>query len=187
MIKKIVNALRDIYRANQYACRLVDFDVKRQEVILQLKMKSVIFRMLLVDVIRNHELMRMLTPFEACWLGGYYGRYSRVMTHHSLISQHPFSDFSLRQSDNRYQLISLNRENELVYVDRFNQALYCEHPLALVNNENVIARFDHMQAYYIGYLAGVYFENNLRSRAKSNSSVNSITRPSFVSKLRVVN
>jgi len=153
------NKVKHFYHSNQNTCRLVDFDTQKQAVIVRFKMKSPVFRLPLAEAIYKTELMSMLTPLEACWIGGHYGRLVRASVEgremlRDVTKMHLF----LKESNAPYRILSLNREQEICYCDRLNQHVFVEHPFSIVNNEALISKFDPLQACYIGFLAGMTME-----------------------------
>ena len=145
MIKRITNIIYDFYHSNRNACRMIHFDIETQELFFQLRMKSSICKILLIDAVNHPRLIQMLSPVEACWLGGYYGRYSRAQLQNKRLKQEKthFS-YTLKNSDSRYQIISLNRENQLTYFDQHQKQNHTQFPHLLATDYKTISLFDNL-------------------------------------------
>lgn len=168
MIVKIINWIRDVYYSNKNTCCFVGFDVKRKEAVFRLKMKSSVFKVALMDAIQDAKLIYTLTAVEACWLGGYYGRYLRAVMDGKITS---FGQVALgapikSNSNAQYHMLSFNRDNELTYLDCIEKKIQRRHVCEIAYRQEIIACFDNSQACYIGFLAGTLFEKRCNANKK---------------------
>src|SRR3989338_2194085 len=160
MIATIMSWMRDFYYSNKNTCRFVGFNAKRKEAVFRLKMKSTVFKVALFEAVQNTQLIYALTAVEACWLGGYYGRYVRAVMDGRMIGAHDTS-FLLSTKTHfqaQYHVISVDRHHVLTYFDYVNKTTHKTHVCEIAYHQDNISRFDNMQACYIGFLAGTIFE-----------------------------
>lgn len=158
-LNQFYSHLKDFFYSNCNTCRLVDIDAETQEVVFQIKMKSPIFRCSLAEAIFNSSLISTLTPQEACWLGGHYGRYLKSSDEsQKMRGQINDPRILLKNSKGNYRVVYLDRSGKISYSDKKSGKTYNEHPLAIATNEHIISMFDPSQACYIGILAGISIE-----------------------------
>jgi len=159
LIKSLVNVWS---RNSTKGCRIVALDVVAQTVSFHVKNKAVVIRCKFSEAINNLEIIDQLSPHEACWLGGHFGRALRA----SLDGRAPLKkakqmSFLLRKQEGRNRIVFENRTGEIGYIDTKTHQEYVEHPVAIATNDYVIALFNPNQACYIGILAGIRMEKAL--------------------------
>lgn len=172
MIAHSIKKLKEMYKSNKNSCRIVDFDPEKQEAIFQMKMKSSVFRVFICDAVNNISLIESLSPEEACWLGGYYGRYAKTTKKQN----EAFLCANFVFSQKRYQILSFNRENIISYFDKITKRTLSSHVSKIVFDTEILSFFDNTQACYIGFLAGLLFEKELLSHKKTKEPMRFWTR-----------
>ena len=151
--------------------RLLEIDAHQHVASFHLKNKSMVFKCSLEEAIVDKTLIKGLSPQEACWLGGYYGR---ALRHNSgrtaIINTTKHISFKLRDIGGRYKMVFQDRDGTIGYLDKKTRKEFKEHPLATANSQ-VISEFDATQACYIGILAGISFEKATSLDKKDTSAL----------------
>lgn len=154
---RILIKIKKIFFGCKNTCRLLDIDVEKQEAVFQLKMRSTVFRLPIDEAIFRFGIVDMLTPIEACWLGGHYAKQSKGVCKKPL-TKHAQS-FALKKSTAVYKIIAQNRDKTMTYVDTHTKETFTKHLKTIVHNDWIMSKFDSMQAYYIGFLAGISIDD----------------------------
>lgn len=167
ILTKGFRKLKEFFYSNCNTCRILDVDLEKKEVIIQLKMKSSVFRLSFAEAIYGSKLVATLTPKEACWLGGHYGRYLRATQGTGDFGRIKPVGVSLGSSRGQYRVMFLGRKREICYLDEPTKKMYTDDALAIVNNEYIISKFDPNHACYIGILAGICLEDAIERKVGS--------------------
>jgi hypothetical protein len=158
-MRQFLKKIKIFLCANHNTCRIVDFDVEKQEVIFRLAMKSPVFRLPIIEAIYHSGLVDLLAPLEACWLGGYYGRHiSASFQAKTTTPPDKQIKFLWKDSQAQYRVMSLNRHQDICYCDQKNKKIFTESALSIANNRYIISKFNATQACYIGVLAGLMMQ-----------------------------
>jgi hypothetical protein len=167
-LNKILNKFKGLFSSDQASCRIVEINTSSQEVVFHFKYKAVFLRCKLTEAIADLSVIDNLIPWEACWLGGYYGRALRASIEgREALKKAKRMSFLLKNNRGRYRIVFQNRTGEIGYFDQKTKQEFIEHPLTVANNEHIISEFDPSQACYIGILAGISMEKTLSSDKKT--------------------
>lgn len=167
-----------------YSCRIEEIDTKKQSVAVTYRGVKTIIKMSFYEAICDTELIAQLSPIQACYLGGYYGRALRSsLEGRQTLRPEKNMSFLLNDLQGRYKIIFLNRDGNIGYYDKKTDQEFVEHPVVIANNKLLLSRFDPNQACYIGIEAGMSIEKALSSNQFSEQLQNLIKKPP---KLRIV-
>lgn len=145
-------------------CRIEEIDTKKQTVSVIYRGSKTIVKMSFDEAIGDEELIKQLSPQQACYLGGYFGRAFRASINGGKpLKQRKNTSFSLSDKQGRYVILFLNRNGDIGYYDKKTGQEIEEHPIKIANNKMIISRFDPSQACYIGIQAGLSMEKALSS------------------------
>jgi len=158
----MIAGLRGLLFSKEGSYRIIEIDAESQTVMFHIKSKAVFLKCKFSEAINNLDIIDQLTPWQACWLGGHFGRALRA----SLDGRAPLKkakqmSFLLRKQEGRNRIVFENRAGEIGYIDTKTHQEYVEHPVAIATNDHVIALFNPNQACYIGILAGIRMEKAL--------------------------
>lgn len=144
------NFFKKYFVCDDNTCRLLEVDISKQEIKFQLKSKFPILKCSLEEAINDLDLINQISPIEACYLGGFYGK---------LLSENKLNNrnisFLLRNSFGRYYVTYQDRFGNIGYCDRISRTTFSSKPVDIVENENIISCFNSSHACYIGILAGI--------------------------------
>lgn len=185
-IREILQHIKALLPFNQYSYRLAEINHQSQEVILHMKNKGLFFKCSLSDAITNLTILNELSPLEASWLGGYYGRALRAsMEHGTALKKAKNMTVLLKSPRGLYRIAFQERSGEIGYCNQKTKEILIEHPITIATNEHIITRFDSSQACYIGILAGIILEKitNKDKKTGQNNVQGILQKPP---KLRVV-
>jgi hypothetical protein len=151
--------------------RIAEIDTESEQAIFRVRNKNVFFQCALPIAIINRDIMNGLSPSEASWLGGHFGRSLRLKLEKAAAFKKVKNiPFLLIEGGGQYQITFLNRDGRVGYIDRKSKKEFLEHPLTLVNNRHIISKFDTNQACYIGILAGVSMEKAISFDLKTGQA-----------------
>ncbi len=159
-MKNFLNKIRKYFYRNKNTCRLIEIDLSQQEVKFQIKMKLPILKCSVSQAINELNLISHISPIEACYLGGHYGRILNASWYDNTIKKNANKtmSFLLENNAGRYQILYKDRAGKIGFYDRKLQQEFIEYPLSIVSNENLVSLFNSSQACYIGILAGLQLE-----------------------------
>ena len=86
-------------------------------------------------------------------------------------SQERKGRFLLRDSEAQYRIISLNREGNLICIDKQKAKIFTESPYVIANTKYIISKFNNSQACYIGFLAGSFVEKEISRKNRDSDSL----------------
>ncbi|MHB1948958.1 MAG: hypothetical protein ACYCQI_12700 [Gammaproteobacteria bacterium] len=139
--------------------RIVELNLKKQEVVLNVKRRSLILRYNYAEVIKEIWLIEALSIEDAALLGYFYGRCYRIsQADKKQTKKISPSPLLLKNNSGRYKILYHYRDGNIAYTDSRNQQQFLENPQAIMRNSHVINHFDSTQACYIGMLAGLSYE-----------------------------
>ncbi len=156
LLNYIINRVTDEWRVKY---RIVELNLKKQEVTLNVKRRSLILKYDLAELIKEIWLIEALSTEDAALLGYFYGRCYRLSQANSNSSKSigP-SPLLLKKNSGRYKILYHYRNGNIAYIDCTNHQEFLEHPLDIMHNSYVINNFDPTQTCYIGMLAGLSYE-----------------------------
>jgi hypothetical protein len=163
-VKKFLN----FYVGRQNYCRIAEINVAAQQVTFHVKKKSLFLKYTFSEAVCDMGIIQSLSPVEACWLGGYFGRAFRACeAGRPILKRVKNGSFLLSSKRGRYKVVFENRTGEVGYFDKKSKKEFVEHPLTIANNPYLIAEFDSSQACYIGILAGASMEKMIEQDKKT--------------------
>ena len=110
--------------------------------------------------IKNAKLISEITPEDACYIGGYYGKTIKKNINRRTFAPRPSkNNLLISQRSARYKIISLCRNGDLKFIDRKSKKEYIMSPLFIVNEKSILNNFSSTNSCYIGILAGMSIEN----------------------------
>lgn len=165
-IKKLINASYKAYSALTMKCharyRIQDINDKNHKVTVRCSGSRAIIVTHLMAIVGQAKIISGLSPEQACFLGGFYGRaLSKNLGGIEAFKKARKLQMLLQNNCGRYKIIYQNRDGEVGYFDQKKQIEYLEHPLDIVNQTSLIMGFDPSQACYLGILAGIELEKKL--------------------------
>jgi len=154
-----------VIQRNEANCRIESISLKKQEVVFHIKNKSTFLKCTLADAIGDLSIIENLSPREACWLGGYFGRAIKKKTGKSdAIKKMKAQGFLLKGDKGAYQIAFQNRTGEIGYFDKASKEQFVDSPVALASHDYIVSKFSPSQACYIGILAGIFMEKKLLTK-----------------------
>ncbi len=143
--------------------RIAEINTQTQEVVFHIRNKGVFLRCSLSEAIAINTIINDLTPWDACLLGGYFGRVLRTSVKKGIALKKAKSmSFLLKDNGSQYKIVFQNRDGKIGYIDRKQKREFLEHPVTIANAQHVISKFDPSQACYIGILAGISIEKSIQ-------------------------
>ncbi len=163
LIKKTLNYLAETYRQLSTELRIkyrvIEFNLKTQEVVLNVKRRSIILKFDFAEAIKEISIIDALSAVDAALLGYFYGRCYRLSQASNEVNKKiKPSPLLLKKERGCFKIVSHNRDGNIGYVDSRTRQVSLENPVAIMRNFHVITNFDPTQACYIGILAGLSFE-----------------------------
>ncbi len=178
VIKDLFHSVKKYFENEVGTCRLLEINVSKQEVKFQIKVKLPILKCSIEQAINELDLVDRLSPIEACYLGGHYGRAISENRSNGKGDGNINKDISffLKKSVGRCQILHQKRSGAIGYYDKKLKKEFLNFPLIIVNDDNLISRFNSSQACYIGILAGIELgkkglENGLIKKNPSKEKV----------------
>ncbi|MEO8400326.1 MAG: hypothetical protein ABI597_00845 [Gammaproteobacteria bacterium] len=132
-------------------------DLKKQEVTLNIKRRSLILKYHFSEVIKEIWLIESLSIKDAALLGYFYGRCYRILQKNNAKNLNS-SPFLFKKNKGVYKVLCQQRDGNIVFTDRRSQETFVEHPDSILRNSHVLNNFDALQAFYIGMLVGLAFK-----------------------------
>lgn len=142
--------------------RLDEIDTKTGNTIIYCHGTRTIIKTTLLEILNDHRMVAALSSIQACWLGYYYGKLcgKMDMDKKQIFAQQKCNGFLLYSTKGKFKITSLDRHNNVTYIDIKSRKEYTENLLTLAYHERLIAQFDPSQACYIGLMAGIIAEKN---------------------------
>lgn len=166
-IKKIFQRLLKLYSSScGYFYKIEDIDVTTNKIIVSCKGKGATLHTTIPSIACDNYIINYLPPHHACWIGYYYGRYwysNRNDIKCKII------ELSESQFYTKYQIVSLNRNNLITYVNTKTKETFRKTPTDLAQDKLII-EFDSEQTFYIGFLAGISAEKTLDKQPTENQN-----------------
>ena len=164
IIEKLKKAIKNIleliqfYQQTPYCIEKID--TKEQTVVIRCRGKHSIIKNTFGAMISDEKIIDGLSPAQACMLGGYYGRAMRsAMQDGPDLKETGNTSFLLKDTTSRYKILYQNHSDEHVgYFDMKKMCEFLEHPLIIVNSQDIVAEFSSSHACYLGFLAGISME-----------------------------
>lgn len=191
MLMKIKEALKSIkllLPKYQYNYRIAEIDSFSQQVVIHIKSKNIFIRYSFSEAITHMNIIDEISPLEACWIGGYYGKSLRASfgKGQQALKKAEDMSFLLRKKRGLYKIMFQNRSGEIGYCNQNTGQEFVEHALTVANNLCLISNFDPSQACYIGILAGINMKRALDVDSKLNQNNNISNLTTSPSYLRVI-
>lgn len=143
---------QDALKDKQYWYSIEEIDFDSQIVKIHVRGKHVVLSFRIQDAINDSVIINGLSPFDAACLGYSYGvglRRQQVSPDH----KKPY-DFLLNLSLGSLRILCQSRDGKIFYQDIVSQNSFSDAPLDIIQNSQLIVKFDSSQACYLGILAG---------------------------------
>lgn len=163
-MNKLIKAVKKLLSCYQVApYHLEEIDINAAAVVIRCRGTRSIIRMSLAEAVFDPHITSGLSPQQACYLGGYYGRLLRQsLVKGKALRKAKSMSFLLNDQQGQYRIAFQNRNGDLGYIDQKTGKEFIEAPLTIVSNEHIIKQFDPSQACYIGMLAGLSLERDIQ-------------------------
>lgn len=156
----IINSLVNTHDISKPQYKVEEIDLVSDKIIIRCAYSHAIIKTTVVDVVSDIKIISGLSSFDACSIGGYFGRLVRINPG-LLDKQEVFQkiSFSLEKGGkSNYNLVFEDFSGKIGYIDAFTKQEFLEYPEAIVNSEYIVSKFPPSQACYIGILAGIRIE-----------------------------
>lgn len=177
MLKRIRKAVTSFFskglfeRLNYPICRIAEIDISSQKVLLHVRHKAIFIKATFSEAISDGAIIGNVSPWEACWLGGHFGRALRANQEgRGALKKAKKLSYLLSANGGRYRVVFEDREGRIGYLDTKTGREFVEHSVTIATNDMIINRFNPSQACYIGILAGIRMERAIASDGKSGGS-----------------
>jgi len=156
-------------RAKYYFYKIVDNQKKDFEYILQCINTKNIFYASITDIVFDKNFLSSLMPEQACYIGIQFVKY--INEHKEILHKKlkpKWSDY-LTSRYGQYKMCWEDRINNLGFINKFTGEEYLMDPRDVALTESLIKDFDALQAFYIGFLAGLKLRDVTIEKEKSSS------------------
>lgn len=169
--KKIKSEIKNLYfeyqRKRDIIYRIIMIDPKKQNAILQIKDKNVIFKSNVIQILYDANILKGLAPKDASHLGIVYGKILKKVSDNKSFLKNDRMMNLLQNNNGKYRILYERRDKKIGYVNIISNDVYIESPLEIANNKEVINQFNPSQACYIGILAGIMLEKSKYKKLNS--------------------
>ena len=168
MFQSIKNVIQETVNkfslAKKFPYKIEEINLQKNLVILTCAGTRTVIKLTLEDVIADSVIINGLCPYQACLLGGCYGRLMRASPDRGhKLKKVKDMNFLLSNKQGRYVIRYQHRNGEIGYFNKKTRQELTEHPLTMANNRYIISEFDPTEACYIGILAGSSLERAVLS------------------------
>jgi hypothetical protein len=143
--------------------KIVDFIEDNHEYVLQCINKKCFFNLKLVDLVFDVDILYALHPIQACYIGIEYAKQSKNANRVPLLhlkQQKKIENYTTNRYG-KYVLVS-ERRGTLCFVNKKTLQKFIMDPRDIALSRALISEFDAMQAFHIGYMAGVQMDNLIK-------------------------
>ncbi len=148
--------------------KIIDNQQQKYEFVLQCANTKNIFYASIVDMVNNKSLLSGLLSEQACYIGIQYSNYIKDNSESESKLNSNWNDH-LACRYGKYKIISLSRNNKISFIDNHTGEKYQMDPRDIALTQSLINEFDAMQAFYIGFLAGLKLKNPINSTTSFDS------------------
>lgn len=154
---KIKVILQQINQRTEYPrYRIEKIDVPKNKVLLYCHFSRGFLNTSIMEIIINPEIITNLPIKQAGLLGYFYGKFWQANKKYiDFFEQKKNREFSLRNSNSKFKINSLDRDGMITYFDINTNEIFKKYPVEIYRNERLIIHFDSIQACYLGILAGI--------------------------------
>jgi len=132
-------------------CHIEEIDLTKRTIVIHCKGINAQIKFTLDEIISDPVILTNLSPTQASLIGYYYGKYYTELIKDN---NRYIMNFSIDESPNKFNIIMLNRNGNLIYSNHENNT-HTISPINAMRCINIITQFDSTQACYIGILAGI--------------------------------
>lgn len=152
--------------------RLIDIN-KNMEIWFQHLNNYSVFYKTPLQLLSNQFLIKKLTPHDSCLVGVTCGEMFNIFVTQGKKIKRPTNSEGNNQS-HCYSLISIDRRGVVAYEGHNGEVEHVNSVLDLAQQEQTIVNFSSIDAFYIGFLAGIELykiKNNLKPKSKSKPAL----------------
>ncbi len=150
------------------AYNIVKIDFSENTVTFRVKNKAVLVKYNLSEAVSDENVIDMLSPCEACWLGGCFGQ--KIHSEENAFDRSKVKSAGFKNDCSQCKIIFQNRKGEIGYIDQKSKEEFVASPVAIANNKYIVSKFSSSEACYIGILAGVHVAKNKNARYSMSKS-----------------
>ena len=138
--------------------RIIDVDPSMKKYKLQCVNTRMIFHINLADMIADENIIYRLHPIQACYIGM---EYAKKFTEKEPIPMpnYPDTNHPLSIPLGIYYLCYQDRKHNLCFMNRKTKKEFIMDPRDIALSEALIEGFNTIQAFYIGFLAGLRMQD----------------------------
>jgi len=144
--------------------KIIDQDLKTETYRLICINTNGTFKCSLDELIKDKTILFGLHPLQSCLIGIEHGKYLKGKGF-----SFEFSKEFAKKKAGQYQLLYLDREGKVAFVDLKTNDRHILEPIEIVDDPPTISKFNACQAYYIGVLAAFNNLNKLQTDLKKRS------------------
>ncbi|WP_367608287.1 hypothetical protein [Legionella sp. W05-934-2] len=174
-IKNLFSAFKVLQnRTARYYYKIEEIDLISRKVILSCKGKGANLLTTIEDIGLDQAVIKLLAPHHSSWVGYYFGKYWK--SHKIDISQYLGNDEFTKKDDQVHtcHILSVDRNGNICYQDTNLNKSFLMHSSDLAS-EHLILKFSPLQAFYIGFIAGIHSEK--QDNKKRGAGRNSESKP----------
>lgn len=157
--QKIIATNSHDKRTNYIFYKIVEAEADGEHYILQCINTSVTLRANIADIIFERKTLSSLHPVQACYIGIEYSSYLQSHRENLQKKLHLKTEEYLLCRYGAYQIAYEDRIGNICFVSRKTKEEYLMDPRDIALSKELINEFDAVQAFYIGYLAGLKLKN----------------------------
>lgn len=152
MISNIFNFLKQVFLFNSkdFLYKVQDIDTCADKILLTHGSTGATLSVKLSEIYSDKQIIRNLAQHHCCWIGYYFGRIWKK----NRISHDSIDVIAKTNTGNRFLIVSVNRDGEIVYCDT-EEDNYKKASVDTIANSKEIMGFYQDDAFYIGFLCGV--------------------------------
>lgn len=153
-------------------CRIEEINILKKTIVIHCRGVEGSVKLSFDEIINDPVMLSNLSSKHASWIGYYYGKhYCNLIREKQKNNASPNFDFSINRFPSQLVITMLNRQNDLVCLDKENNTTCTISPVSAMANERLIKKFDSIQACYIGILAGTSNSKKINRSPLSNSNI----------------
>jgi len=169
LIYKPINIWRNFLKANIYNNNLYRIiDVNKQDIYtLQCINTKSIFEATILEIIYNLNLLSGLSSTQSCYIGIEYSNYLKNHSDNQYngYKNHSFEDIN---PGYQYKILYQDRDGNICYLDKYTNEVNIKGPHEIVLLDNIINKFNSLEAFYIGMCVGSKSRNKSTNIVKLN-------------------
>jgi hypothetical protein len=149
-----------------YPCRIEEINTQKKHVIIHCRGITAPVKLQFDEVVNDIVVISNLSPRHASWLGYYYGKfYNDFLNRKNYYSENSGNEFIFKESKKRYRIVSQSRGGSISYLDSISDKIITCSALDILTSDDLIMKFDSLEACYIGILGGIFISRNMGKKS----------------------